>query len=53
MTKRDLLKEIKDRIFEAEVTLQFFIEKEKAEVLIEQQKEAIEELKSFCEFLKK
>lgn len=53
MTKKELAKQIKDRLFEAEVTLQFFKESGKPEILIEEQGRAIEELNKFIEFLKK
>ena len=52
MTKQKLIKELEDRLFEAEVTLEFFEKKEESEVLIEEQKKSIEGIKEFIEFLK-
>lgn len=52
MTKQKLIKELENRLFEAEVTLEFFEKKEESEVLIEEQKKSIEGIKEFIEFLK-
>lgn len=51
--KNKLIKEIEKRLYEAEVTLQYFKEKGKDDVIIEEQTKAIEEIKNFLEFLKK
>jgi len=51
--KKKLIKQIEERLYEAEVTLQFFKEEKKPEELIEQQEDAIQEIKKFLEFLKK
>lgn len=51
--KKDLIKEIEKRLFEAEVTLQYFKDTGKEEFLIEEQGKAIEELKRFLDYLKK
>jgi hypothetical protein len=53
MTKKDLLKSIKDRLFEGEVTLQYFKDTNKPDVLIEEQERSINEIKEFIEYLKK
>jgi hypothetical protein len=52
MTKQKLIKELEDRLFEAEVTLEFFEKKKQSEVLIEEQKRSINGIKEFIEFLK-
>ena len=52
MTKQKLIKELEDRLFEAEVTLEFFEKKKQSEVLIEEQKRSIDGIKEFIEFLK-
>lgn len=52
MTKQKLIKELEDRLFEAEATLEFFKKKKQSEVLIEEQKRAIDGIKEFIEFLK-
>ncbi|MDD5220546.1 MAG: hypothetical protein PHV11_08275 [Candidatus Bipolaricaulis sp.] len=51
--KKKFIKQIEERLYEAEVTLQFFKEEKKPEELIEQQEDAIQEIKKFLEFLKK
>lgn len=51
MTKQKLIKELKDRLFEAEATLEFFEKKKQSEVLIEEQKRSIDGIKEFIEFL--
>lgn len=51
MTIDKLTKELKDRLFEAEVTLEFFEKKNKADVLIEEQKRSIDGIKEFIEYL--
>lgn len=52
MTKQKLIKELEDRLFEAEATLEFFEKKKQSEVLIEEQKRSIDGIKEFIEFLK-
>jgi len=51
MTKQKLIKDLKDRLFEAERTLEFFEKKKQSEVLIEEQKRSIDGIKEFIEFL--
>jgi hypothetical protein len=51
--KKKFIKQIEERLYEAEVTLQFFKEEKKPKELIEQQEDAIQEIKKFLEFLKK
>lgn len=53
MTKKDLLKSIKDRLFEGEVTLQYFKDTNKPDVIIQEQERSINEIKEFIEYLKK
>lgn len=52
MTKQKLIKELEDRLFEAEVTLEFFEKKGKDNILIDEQKRSIDGIKEFIEFLK-
>lgn len=53
MTKKDLIKSIKDRLYEGEVTLQYFKDTNKPEVIIQEQERSIDEIKEFLEYLKK
>ena len=51
--KNKLIKEVEERLYEAEVTLQFFKEQGKPEVILEEQENAITEITKFLEYLKK
>lgn len=52
MTIKQLRKNIEDRLFEGEVTLQYFKDKQMADALIEEQQRSIDDIKEFLEYLK-
>jgi hypothetical protein len=51
MTIKELKKVVEDRLFEGEITLQYFKDKGKDNLLIEEQERSINDIKEFLNYL--